>query len=355
MNITFLIGNGFDVGMGMKSSFKDFFPIYQEISKNKSQNIRQLSEEIGNDYDTWADFESALGRYTQKFDSSTKQNFLLQLRDFEDEFIKYLKSQENLMSYEKTDVISKTIKDALTKYFYSDNLPVNSSNTIQTLYSTYAKEQRIFNFVSFNYTSVLENCLKVIKDNIIAKRVVAGYTYTDCIGKTVHVHGYCDKYPIIGVNDISQISNKELAADKKFTRYIVKPSLNKLLRMNYDNDATEIINKSSIVCIYGMSMGCTDKKWWSSIVMWLNNNHNRHLVIFDYDQKYSSSTQFDWLEKEEAIINKLGKYSGLSETEMEKLRNRIHIAVHKNIFHMDIKKGDIDPVYTTAEKTLIEV
>lgn len=35
MNITFLIGNGFDVGMGMKSRFSDFFPKYCADSIDK--------------------------------------------------------------------------------------------------------------------------------------------------------------------------------------------------------------------------------------------------------------------------------------------------------------------------------
>ena len=43
VNITFLIGNGFDVGVGMNSKFKDFFPIYQVKSIDKAPEIRQLA------------------------------------------------------------------------------------------------------------------------------------------------------------------------------------------------------------------------------------------------------------------------------------------------------------------------
>ena len=46
MNITFMIGNGFDVGLGLPSKFKDFFPTYVEDSKNKPPEIKQLSERI---------------------------------------------------------------------------------------------------------------------------------------------------------------------------------------------------------------------------------------------------------------------------------------------------------------------
>ena len=57
MNITFMIGNGFDVGLGLPSKFKDFFPTYVEDSKNKPPEIKQLSERIHANYKTWADFD----------------------------------------------------------------------------------------------------------------------------------------------------------------------------------------------------------------------------------------------------------------------------------------------------------
>ena len=69
---------------------------------------------------------------------------------------------------------------------------------------------------------------------------------------------------------------------------------------------------------------------------WLKGSGVRHLLIFDYDEKYTTSTPFDWLEKENKIIEKFAKYSGLSITTIESLRPRIHIAVHKNIFSKDI-------------------
>lgn len=76
MNITFMIGNGFDVGIGLKSKFKDFFPIYKILSEDKDEQIKKFSEDINKDIDTWADFEKELGVYTTQF--TKKQNkFLL--------------------------------------------------------------------------------------------------------------------------------------------------------------------------------------------------------------------------------------------------------------------------------------
>ena len=39
VKITFLIGNGFDVGVGMNSRFKDFFPIYQLLKTLDSDGV----------------------------------------------------------------------------------------------------------------------------------------------------------------------------------------------------------------------------------------------------------------------------------------------------------------------------
>lgn len=336
MNITFLIGNGFDIGVGMKSKFKDFFPIYQVLSKSKPSRIRQLAEEIGEDYDTWADFEAALGMYTAKFSKENKQDFIDQLKDFEREFVQYLKEQEEALCFDDSDAISNVMLGALKEYYKNDNLPIESAQIISGIYSNRARESRVYNFVDFNYTEVLENCLKTIKSGIVVKRVVSGIEHTDRVGKIIHVHGSFDNSPIIGVNDISQISNKELSQDRRFTQLFVKPSLNMRLRMNYDVDSTEMIRQSQIICIYGMSLGITDRKWWEMIIKWLANDPSRQLVIFNYDGLYTSTTQFDWLEKEDSIIDILTSFSEISEDDFEKIRKRIHVAINKNIFHMDL-------------------
>ena len=44
--------------------------------------------------------------------------------------------------------------------------------------------------------------------------------------------------------------------------------------------AEEIIDKSQIICIFGMSMGITDKRWWEKICAWLLANPHRILIIY---------------------------------------------------------------------------
>ena len=335
MNITFLIGNGFDVGVGMKSKFKDFFPIYKEKSKSKAKRIKQLSDEIEGNYETWADFEKALGEYTVKFTPETKQNFIDQVKDFETEVIAYLEDEENRLCFDESDEISRVMLEALTKYYSVNNIAPESTETIAGTYSNHVGENHVYNFINFNYTDVLKKCLDTITGKVVCKRNHGNAEKVDKIGEIVHVHGKNKLYPIIGVNDVSQIANQELAKDSRFTKRIVKPSLNKYLRLGNDGKASNIINQSTIICVYGMSLGITDKKWWNMILSWLHGNSARQLVLFDYDNDYSTATQFGWIEKEDEIIDKLSEYNNSKSIDVENLRSRIHIAVHKNIFQMN--------------------
>jgi hypothetical protein len=347
MEVTFLIGNGFDVGTGIASRFIDFFPIYQAESLIKPDEIRMLSEEIGSDYKTWADFESALGDYTEKFSEETKDRFINQVKDFEISFIEYIKNQEKLLNFKNTSLIRGTFEKALTGFFKNDVLNTVSSNIIVRLFNNHRNEDYICNFISFNYTGIVSKCLEVVKAN---KTKDLKYN----IGSLVNVHGKCDFYPIMGVNDAKQIKNKELANDSYFTSIIVKPKINKLIGNNNEINARDLINRSTIIVIYGMSLGKTDALWWDAIIQWLNANAERQLVLFDYDPGFQTTMPFDWIDKNERIKNKILSYSSRKDINKGLLRDRIHIAVHKNLFEMDLMKEHREFVEKAFEEMMEE-
>lgn len=336
MNITFLIGNGFDIGVGMKSKFKDFFPVYILHSEQKEDEIKQLSIEIGNDFETWADFELQMGKYTEKFDPSERQKILDQFRDFEMEFMRYLSTEEETLSFSNTSLISSTMLSALKTFYSTDNLRNQSYADILNVVQRKSTERRIYNFISFNYTFVLERCLETISDGVIESRKVSAATLKDSVGKIVHVHGTRENGPIMGVCEPSQIANQELANNNRFLQYFVKPRINIMHRNNQDRDAEKLIASSSIICIYGMSLGATDKNWWQKILFWLKENPDHQLVIYNHDSSFSMISQFDWIDKENSILDRLASYDDTKQIDVEALRKRIHIAVNKNIFSMDL-------------------
>lgn len=336
MNITFLIGNGFDVGLGMNSRFKDFFPKYISLSENKTESLKGLSNNIAMNEDKWSNFEKELGQYTNEFTTENHQLLVDQITDFEIEFVKYLKNEESRLIFNDKNNISKVVINALTDFYSADNLPIVSSNSIKELFNSRANEEHKYNFITFNYTSTLENCLNTLENGIVRKRKVRGVELIDKIGKIAHVHGYIDSFPIMGVNDASQIQNPDLANNSQFSQCLVKPQINEVLRMNYDIESADIIKISTIICVYGMSLGETDKKWWDMILTWLTQNENRQFVIFDYDDQYTTLTPYGRIFKERLILEKLKSYSSNPKISVDQIRKQIHISVHNNIFQIDL-------------------
>lgn len=351
MNITFMIGNGFDIGLGMATSFKQFFPVYCAKSLNKDSSIKQLSEEILDDEDAWSYFEKQLGQYAEKFDDKSKGIFFSQLNDFTSEFITYLRGQEGRLSFDNKQLISKTLVHALTGFYKNGNLHTDSEDCIETIFRKTAGDAHVYNFISFNYTNTLQLCLETLEDGVVNTRKYSNATRIDKIGKVINVHGTKDSFPIMGVNDVSQIANEQLATTSSFANRLVKPQINTRLRMNNAGRAIDILNNSRIICIYGMSLGETDKDWWDRVVTWLHNDAARQLVIFNYDDKYSTSLPMNWLDKEDEILELLTLYNKNKGISVDKLRSRIHIAVHKNIFEMQLTEKS-DQIYEEAMKQL---
>ena len=107
--ITFLVGNGFDVNLGIKTSYYNFYEWYLK-QKNNSEIIKQFKQEIANEIKdknipeserTWADFETGMGKYTSKFTPETVEDFLDCYEDAQESIVKYLKEQLDSFDVDK--------------------------------------------------------------------------------------------------------------------------------------------------------------------------------------------------------------------------------------------------------------
>ncbi len=85
---------------------------------------------------------------------------------------------------------------------------------------------------------------------------------------------------ILGVNDAEQIGNDLLKKDGIFLDTFIKRRMNNSIGQRKTEKAVEIINKSHIICVFGMSIGNTDKMWWEALVEWLVSNEYNKLIIF---------------------------------------------------------------------------
>jgi len=333
MNITFLIGNGFDLGLGLNSRYSDFYNLYLAQSIEKGASIYEFANKISSDYKTWADFETAMGEYASNYTLSNKKELIDTIKDFLESFIKYLKKQEENLSFDNKEQISKAFSNAFKSFYSIDNLNPQSYSVISKLFKDNRAAPHTYNFIVFNYTSTFEKCIELLPNKGYIVRTNGA---KDIIGQVVHVHGKIEDHPIIGVNDFEQINNKDLAGDYSFIKRFAKPEINRALRQDRGSISEKIIAESDIVCIYGMSLGKTDKIWWNKIISWLSEKSHRQLIIYIHNSNYSTGSTYEYIDIEDEIIDCLNQYT--NRKNIEDLRNRIHIAVNKDIFAIDLAK-----------------
>jgi hypothetical protein len=87
MNTVFLIGNGFDINLGLKTRYTDFYKYYNS-KESKNESIKLLKNNISNNFNNWSDLEQALGQYTENF--TTSDEFISVFEDLGDNLGDYL-------------------------------------------------------------------------------------------------------------------------------------------------------------------------------------------------------------------------------------------------------------------------
>ncbi|MPM68475.1 hypothetical protein SDC9_115408 [bioreactor metagenome] len=153
--------------------------------------------------------------------------------------------------------------------------------------------------------------------------------------EVLHIHGKINSSPIMmGVNDYSQISNQRLLkANRRCERALIKPLSSPSYYPERKLELIDIIDESSIICIYGMSLGRTDDNWWREIALWLLRGRKNHLIIFAWDPNcnFNLAGCYDDTEEyfQELIINKLHTiFRGIS-----RLKDQIHVCINIDLFN----------------------
>lgn len=98
MNITFLIGNGFDLNLGLKTHYKDFYNVYCKGDECTTDSVQDLKDDILKKPATWADAELAFGEFSNKFKKELSKKYLNCHNNFCLALSSYLQQQESHFS-----------------------------------------------------------------------------------------------------------------------------------------------------------------------------------------------------------------------------------------------------------------
>ncbi len=333
MNITFLIGNGFDLNLGLSTTYSAFVKEYKK-KDGATKTLQKFNKHINENEEMWSAAEIALGKFTEEFEAGEAEKFSECQADFCENLATYLKEQEERIDYkiskEKIETAFKKVNNII------DSFPVEEYATMYEVYKKRVNEIIKFNFVVYNYTKTVDKCIEVLMET---PGILGSHSYNrdnmkHGIGEIIHVHGTVDKEMIFGVNDDTQISKNEIFDCENGDLYkglLIKQAANASFLENTDAKGLRIIEGSHIIYVYGMSIGQTDKLWWDRICKWLSASGERHLIVYKYEVPAKGVFPIKYQLFERKCKKEITSYCDLDTNVKTNIEKRIHITPD-NIF-----------------------
>lgn len=240
-----IVGNGFDLSMGFKTSYGDFmkssyFP-HEETSNLCSYLHKQYEENMG-----WIDIENELSEYsrmlTTKKLNAKKYNTILDIGSLREEYDE-LKSSLKCYLQEETKRAFGPSPDNPAKGVINQ-LPADSK------------------IISFNYTSIIE---RMTRDRFCISK-----------GNLLHIHGSLDPYDdiVFGVEDSAKLSKEHVFLYKAHSRHLKV------------QEFSDWLNTAERIIFYGYSLGDTDRQYFESFFRKLCSGETTctELVFYYYGQ-----------------------------------------------------------------------
>lgn len=330
MNITFLIGNGFDLNLGLNTRYTDF---YQYYINHDPKDL--LSKSIKKDYEMWSDLEVGLGEFLKNIDESQIDEFLDSKSTLERMLSEHLTSENDRVHIKDEKALVEEFRKKILNFF-SDFNTVDKEHYHQIIGSV--RGEINYCFITFNYTSILDTIILAAQKSskFFGNHIAGGIGYNNFVMLPHHIHGKLNEDLILGLDNEDQIINEKLKSNPKLTNYIIKSNVNTALGERKIEKAKEIINKSKYVCLFGLSIGDTDRMWWSYIIDWLKRDKNNRLVLFvnkNTNVQLSGQEKIRFRDSNREMMLKRS-YSDISGTSSS-VWNRIIIIPNSKIFNLE--------------------
>ena len=355
MNVTFLIGNGFDLNAGLETTYSAFLKHYVTLESD-SDVLKYFKESILKDANMWSNAEMAFGAATQQFkaDLYTAEDFCICHEDFCIQLAKYLQEQEQRLHY-------TALKDTIAKGFakgllgYKKGFREAEAAVISASENAFSGGYH-FQFISFNYTAVVGMCHQFLKERfpLLGKRSHGNLLHDNTCEKLMYVHGTVDRDMVLGVNDIGQIADTSLFEnyDDEYINELIKQKTNEANEQNMDRKVLEVLKASDLIYIYGMSIGETDKLWWERICTLMAQKNNLHLIIHRFDAPEDGLIRRTFRLFTSQAKREFTAYSKLDADKKKEIEARIHID-RTNIFS-DLK-GIVNSSANTVAKSNVGI
>ena len=297
MRITFIIGNGFDLALGLNTSYSSFLVSYLDKLKHSNKvHLSWFQRCIATNARLWSDAEKAFGEMIfdepEFVDGDEKILAFSQcLQDFKTNFIDYLLDANRYFNDKLPEINS-----------CGDEFCAGIFGLGQYLRPQYRKEfenaissQPVYlNFISLNYTETLEKLIASFAyNNQTFKSVLNGRSITARLERPcIYLHGSLKEDRIVfGVDNDSQIRDGVIRKHCKESKRLVKSFLD--MGYGLEIEAKMIMRRSDWLVPMGVSFGDTDKKLWSELFDCVFRANRSKLLLLPYYKESDVAAQVD--------------------------------------------------------------
>lgn len=334
MKTVFLIGNGFDINLGLDTSYKSFYKTYLNLPKSKEENdtIIKLKTHIRNDISgenkNWSDLEIGMGNYTEEL--SNFEELELVYDDLNEEMQEFIIKKES--EFNNININSNLLKNNLC-HLYEFGTEAEKLLLLSVLKAI--NEPHYIDIISFNYTLTLERIIGY--KNTPLEIGISPYNTNNktIVNSIIHIHGLSND-PIMGLNDEAQIKNEKLRNDIRIKNYLIKPYINSTLGHLLDKKTVDLIKYSKLICLFGLSFGETDRKWWELIGKRILEGIN--VILFIYDEKLNNPKARKLANLKLEWQNLFMQRAKIPENQQDNVRNRIIVILNSPIFNIKDSK-----------------
>lgn len=243
-NVLYIIGNGFDLSHGMKTSYEDFHQWLLDNGESSAVNrVESLYPNITNNEGRWCDIESALGSITLEDAINYDRNF----QECPDE----INCEDSSHDVYRCGENLKNVVDILPGLLRAWVASISTNNT-----SPAFELSKGAKFLSFNYTRTLEDVYQIKIDNIL-------HIHETVIGNRPLVVGYGE----------SRFEDDEYVSDDDAIDVVLIKNLLSHCRKPVDLILKEPIPQSwfkslgeiETVIVYGHSCSIVDKPYFETV------------------------------------------------------------------------------------------
>jgi hypothetical protein len=233
-----IIGNGFDLSLGLKTSYKDFIESNYFTSLLNQNNSLAIYLNEKQEINNWVDIEKEITEYSKQIqdDKSKVKNDFKELKNALIDYLKEAQEEEINQNSKAFEMMKNEISDT----------------------------DMIYNF---NYTNSVFHVAEILGSS-------------DIKSKHSFVHGSIENKNIIfGVEDNARINDNHIFLKKSSNINFAESSIIRVLNSNSRNEKNNIV-------LFRHSLGITDSSYFDSYFHSLTFEHNRsELKLYHFGEE----------------------------------------------------------------------